>query len=158
MQNFRTQKISKLTPRDSVPAYVLTPGVALHSRCRTKDEEFSYGRYAAQIDPAVLEAQRADARAVHVACGPRDVVFFSNVLMHRGGDNNSGETTRSRGGHVGVTWGSASRNGSRESPGSRPLSEQPEPFPPLPNNFAPMAQSICQTLLTRSTLESHRWR
>ncbi len=57
---------------------------------RSQEEEFSYGRYAATIDPEVLEHMQADRKHIDVICGPGDVVFFNQILMHRGGQNTSG--------------------------------------------------------------------
>ena len=56
-----------------------------------REEEYSYGRYAAQIDPEVLERHEVDRKCVDIECAPGDVVFFSHILFHRGGHNNSGK-------------------------------------------------------------------
>ena len=61
-----------------------------YSFFRAKEEEFSYGRYAAQIDDDVLQKYDVNNKSVNVECGPGDMVFFSYVLFHRGGHNNSG--------------------------------------------------------------------
>ena len=55
-----------------------------------REEEYSYGRYAAQIDPEVLERHEVDRKCEDVECALGDVVFFSHILFHRGGHNNSG--------------------------------------------------------------------
>ena len=54
-------------------------------RYRQKEEDHSYGTYAAQIDPEVMNIY--EPRAIDVPCEPGDVIFFSNLLFHRGGFN-----------------------------------------------------------------------
>lgn len=51
----------------------------------------STGAYITTIDPSKMEPLEKDA--IDVPLGPGDIVLFSNILVHRGG-NNSTETIR----------------------------------------------------------------
>ncbi len=56
------------------------------SRIDNRENASFFGAYRSGLDSDVV-AQNMD-KAVTIECDPGDVVFFSNLLFHRGGDNN----------------------------------------------------------------------
>ncbi|CAH1799309.1 unnamed protein product [Owenia fusiformis] len=53
----------------------------------TYGTESVYGTYATQIPDEVIEQHKNDI--IDIECDPGDVVFFSHILIHRGGYNHS---------------------------------------------------------------------
>ena len=54
-------------------------------RVDNRENASFYGAYRSGLDPEVV-AKYAD-RAITLECDPGDVIFFSNLLFHRGGNN-----------------------------------------------------------------------
>lgn len=59
-----------------------------HRYRENNKEEHTYGNYAAEIEPKVIKDH--ESQAVDLSCSPGDVILFSNLLFHRGGQNRVG--------------------------------------------------------------------